>query len=144
MGDTTTKKLKSGKWQCFFHTKDWHYLRAPHQVLKANQHPPMQCCFICIKPQQTNGHMLSNFVAKKYSCQHNWSCIKATNRGKLLYLGPRVVALNIPSMGHFNSWNLICMMVLKYHWGLQLVALMRTWITPAMEALITSNKTRCR
>ncbi len=33
--------------------------------------------------------------------------LKATNRGKLLYLGPRMVALIISLLGHFSSWNLI-------------------------------------
>ncbi len=52
--------------------------------------------------------------------------IKATNRGKILFLGPRVVTLKISLPGQFSSWNLICMMVLEYHWGPQLVALKGT------------------
>ncbi len=37
---------------------------------------------------------------------------KATNRGKLLCLGPKVVALIISLLGQFSSWNLISL--LKY------------------------------
>ena len=40
--------------------------------------------------------------------------LKATNRGKILFLGPRVVALSTSLPGHFSSWNLIIKLNIYY------------------------------